>query len=432
VVAFRDASTGIAILLAMVVVVSRADLWNLSIPFLGGGLKPNDVLIAAVLAGWIVRSCSNKRFDWARMANPVTLSAVLLVTWGAISVLRSTSAGVPFKVCLSEFRPLLSYLLVLPVVSEFDGARIRRVFNVVMLASLGAAGQAVYYYSIGVGEAATSAGALRVRPINFSYLLIVLLAAMASYSTRRLSLVRALGIGGTAAVGMAITLFRSSILGLAAGMAFLAAAAGSQARRRLALFVGLGATLVCGAYVSNSTDGRNLIGGVLDRVKSIPSYRSDVSSTHRLREWAAVMDLVKREPLAGIGLGARVTFYSPEYSNRLRRYGFWSSDLFIHNSYLWAAATMGLVGLLPLLLLLAVPAVCAIGRLSVGDIDPEQRALLLTCSSAMVALAVIAVFGPMLTSLNEAPFVAFATASMWVCSQPASTRRFAGEGGGYS
>jgi O-antigen ligase len=159
------------------------------------------------------------------------------------------------------------------------------------------------------------------------------------------------------------------------------------------------------------------------RIWSIDDYDNDVSAQHRFNEWNAALRLFEENPVAGAGLGTRVQFHSPMYSDDEKpREGYWSDDFYIHNAYIWIATKMGTAGLVIYLFLfgIALKAALTAARFST---NPEERGLLLGIIGALVSLIVLSMFGPTVFTINQAPFAAFAFAIAHTLSEEASTRR---------
>src|SRR5690606_29030563 len=138
---------------------------------------------------------------------------------------------------------------------------------------------------------------------------------------------------------------------------------------------------------------------------SIGEYEHDVSAQHRLSEWSAATRTIAANPVTGAGLGARVEFYSPLYNEQQNRMGYWSSDGYIHNSYLWLLAQLGLI--------LFISLRTALRAIRIAPPGPD-RAVLVALAACVVATLVAAVFGPLLNMDNMTPFVAFALAAIHV------------------
>ena len=130
------------------------------------------------------------------------------------------------------------------------------------------------------------------------------------------------------------------------------------------------------------------------------------------REWSAALDIVRRHPLTGGGLGTRVGFYSPMYGEVSHRMGYWSSDIYMHNSYMWMLTKMGLVGLGCFLALLAaaVREVLLHGRRA----RALPRTLLAGLLATLVLFVICSFFGPIFNVDESSGIVAFTIGSLCV------------------
>ncbi len=149
-------------------------------------------------------------------------------------------------------------------------------------------------------------------------LMLVSVMLVAQLFARRPILPRALlgAIGLPAAIALALTYSRSSWVGLAAGIAFLAVGR----ERRAAVLLGLG-----GAAVALLPQGRAIVGRLGEAFSA-----SDPASVMRLAEYRNAVEIISRYPIFGIGFG-----------------GAPSVDLAVGVSsmYLTIAEQMGLLGL---------------------------------------------------------------------------------------
>ena len=159
------------------------------------------------------------------------------------------------------------------------------------------------------------------------------------------------------------------------------------------------------------------------RIWSIDDYDNDVSAQHRLNEWNAALHLYRENPVLGAGLGTRVQFHSPMYSDDEKpREGYWSDDFYVHNAYVWIATKMGTAGLVIYLFLFgsAFKAALTAARSSA---NPEERGLLIGILGALVSLIVLSMFGPTVFTINQAPFAAFAFAVAYKLSEEGRSPR---------
>ena len=105
---------GLTILVFILAILNRERLFALSLPFLGGGLKPTDVILVSILLGWFARlSLGQHGFPWRAQA-PV----IAFVVWCTVSAVIGIVHGYSYKDSLMELRPILQLLLVFPIITE--------------------------------------------------------------------------------------------------------------------------------------------------------------------------------------------------------------------------------------------------------------------------------------------------------------------------
>jgi O-antigen ligase len=416
---FLSSQVGVAASILAVTLFNRDQLFTASIPLFGGGLKPTDLLLLATLAGWAGRQLfTRKASSWVPV--PIVGLSLGFVVWALISAVSGIFRGAFYKDSLLELRPLFQYTLVLPILTEFSLADIRRLCRLILVAALAVAFKAVYLYLQGRGsEASYAGGAIRIMDVGFSPLLIGTLMALAFYvGSERHRLAYALMSLATL-LGLAVTMQRSAFLALPISLLAMTHLLSPRHRLRLAAGVALVCVLVAGgaAAMSVGSVGKtNLISAVTGRFLSIADFGEDVSAQHRLREWTAALDIVRRHPITGGGLGTRVGFYSPMYGEARQRMGYWSADIYMHNSYMWVLTKMGIVGLACLLALLVatVREVLSIPRYKKRNI---QTFLLAGLFSTLVVFVIASFFGPMFNEDVSTPVVAFTIGGLCVLAR---------------
>jgi len=428
--ALGSAEIGVAALIAAVALFQRDQLFALSIPFLGGGLKPTDILLALTLAGWAARAAARAATRTAAEAlwpgaapglaplpRPVTWILLGFVAWASLSAVAGIMGGNGFKESLLELRPLLQYLLFLPIVASLGSRSIRRIIIVMLVAAAVSSLNAIAQYLGGGGnEALFTGGSMRITAVPYAYMLFAFIFAVllrAGGSRHRLLLY---GLAVLALGGLAVTLFRAAFLGLAAALAFATWAAAPAMRRRLlrhAFLLLLAVPIGAGAIGIGAAGSPELVPALLSRMASVGAYERDISAQHRLSEWSAAARTIAANPVTGAGLGARVEFYSPMYDEQQNRMGYWSSDIYIHNSYLWVLAKLGLIGFILFGATLALSLRTALRALRAAA-PGQDLAILVALAACIVATLVAAMFGPLLNMDNTTPFVAFAIAAIHV------------------
>ena len=160
----RRPEFGALLIIVLVSIVPRSVLFDRGLPFGGGNLKVTDVLLVLTLGSWLAgRATRPMRF--ALPSRSVTALLVGTVGFALIGVVTAHVRASSFKLSLLEMRPLLSYLLVFPLVSGASSwRRFERGLVLVFAAAAASACVAIAEYVNGVGEAATfTGGALRIQ-----------------------------------------------------------------------------------------------------------------------------------------------------------------------------------------------------------------------------------------------------------------------------
>ena len=420
---FQSSQIGVALSILAVALFRRDELFTASIPVFGGGLKPTDILLVATLAGWAVRQLAFRRSSWIPV--PVVGLSLAFVAWGLVSAVAGIQHGAFYKDSLLELRPLLQYTLVVPILTEFSSRDIQRLCRLFLIAAFLVAIRALHLYLQGKGlEASYTGGAIRIMDVGFSPLLIGSLMALAFYiGSERRRAIYAL-VSFVTLLGLVVTMQRSAFLALPVSVFAMTFLLSHRHRLRLAAGVSLVCVLVVGGAAATSLGSAgktNLLSAVTGRFLSIADFGQDVSAQHRLREWTSALAIVRRHPLTGGGLGTRVGFYSPMYGEVQKRMGYWSTDIYMHNSYMWVMTKMGIVGLACLLALLVatVREVLAGARLPRGNI---QASLFAGLFATLATFVIASFFGPLLNEDVSTPVVAFTLGGLCVLARPTPSR----------
>jgi O-antigen ligase len=141
------------------------------------------------------------------------------------------------------------------------------------------------------------------------------------------------------------------------------------------------------------------------RLASVADFNRDVSGQHRIHEWKAAAHEIKAHPLAGIGLGNTITYWTPMYSPETHMMGGMTTTWYIHNSYVWFALKLGLAGagaFISLLVLQLVRARAALRTIT----DPRRRRLMLGALATLAALLIVSFTGPQLNEDFSTPYIA--------------------------
>lgn len=407
--ALASLELGLSILLATVVLFPREQLFQFSLPLLGGGLKPTDILFCAMFLGWMARAFNGRSVEMSHVPRVLTFLLIAFVTWAVFSAAYGIHEGVNFKDSLYELRPLLQYLLFFPIVTELNRRSVQRLIYVILAASVAIAIKAVISFITGEGgEASYTGGFTRVMDIEFSYLLFSILISLTVYIQRLGRPILLLACVAINLGGLAVTFQRSAFLGMGAAFLFLFILSDHRAKKRFlnwGLAVATILLLLFPLFAVNSSEERNFLLALRYRLASVLDYKADDSAQHRFEEWTAASNIIKAHPVTGGGLGLRIQFYSPLYSEETNTTGYWSDDFYMHNSYIWVATKMGVTGLLLFLSLIFIALRHAI--LLSRTYNGMERAQVLSLAVSLIALIVISLFGPMFNTPNLTPFVAF-------------------------
>ncbi len=420
------------VLMSAVVLFQREELFEWSIPLFGGGLKIPDVILMLGLTGFVLRSVfADQWVQSSELQNRDTrtfkIVLSLFIAWAFLSAFLGIRRGLPYKDSLLELRPLVQYLWFFLIVQTLRVRQLKRVLIVTFGMCFVISIQGLVLFAKGEGTVGTfNGGYVRIMSVEFSYLLFCCLMSAALYlgaNRYRAAMIAGMVVSFAALV---VTFQRSAFLGLAAGLAIILFWLGSQAIEHL-LWSGLTLLLVLAAvipaaWVVKPELFRPLI-ALEERLASIEDFREDDSAQHRFREWRSSLDLIRSHPIVGNGLGTRVVFFSPEYEREGTKKGYWSHDIYIHNSYVWTTVKMGLIGLGFLLTMIIMIFQRGFQFLRSQSGSAENRVLTLGLLACLAALVVISFFGPMITSPNLTPFVAVVGATIWLVDRESSEGR---------
>lgn len=425
---------GALLIIVLTAVLPRTVLFDRGLPVAGGSLKITDILLLLTIGGWVVHLVLHH----GRLALPSKLTTALLAALLAaalVSLGTANALGAPRKLSLLELRPLLSYLLVFPIVS---GVRSRKQLDrgivVVLVAAAASSLIAITEYVRGAGGAATFAdGAIRVQNAVYLYPLLAVIWAVVALAYFRSSRAR-LAVTLLAAVGLGgifFTFARGAWIAILTVVPLIVVLLPARGRVRLLIWsLPLATVAAAGVLTLNALSIRgvqNPLSAGLSRLESLGGYRGDVSSEYRIAEWSRALAVIRQHPLTGIGLGNSITFESPMYSAQYNTYGFTFSTYYIHNSYIWFALKLGLFGAAMAIGLVVEVCVRAYRGLR-RAIDPSVHMILLASLASVVALAILATSGPHLNIDNATPAVAALIAAIEVtCSRlDADSRRASG------
>ncbi len=406
---------GALLFLCLVSALPNGVLFDHPIPLFGGALKATDLILVATLGSWVARAAVCR---WeVRLPSGATTALVLLaIGLAVVSIL--VADGKPSQHSLFELRPLLSYLLIFPIIS---GVRSIREAELGLALYLSAAAVAclitVWRYAHGEGQAASyTNGAIRI--IDSVLLISALLGAIWSavlVPTTRSPLVTA-ALSGLAMLSLAALFFtfqRTAWIALLGALTLLSLRLAKGMRLRLAMralpvvLVALVAVVTVNATASRSV--HNPLYAALTRFTSVADFNNDVSGRYRIDEWKAAGSAIERHPWSGIGLGNTITFWSPMYSPTTHMNGGMTTTWYIHNSYIWFALKVGIVGAIVFVALLLLQVRRAWAALQTR-LDVRRRRLVLGALATLVALLVVSLAGPHLNGDSSTPYIAAAIA----------------------
>lgn len=309
---------------------------------------------------------------------PLLLDRSHGVVFGILLVaLASTVQAFDTSTALTTTTRYASFVALYVVVSQFVGAHVlqRRIAWVLTLASGAAAAIALESYFSGDTVVATLPYA---NPSDFAFILattVPLAFWLLGASPRwRLPL---LGVVALIAAAIVLSLSRGTIVGLAAGLAWMVLVD----RRHIRLVLGGGLLALLVAVLVIRSDPSRFETALLYKQKV-----ADYNVTTRYDAWTAAAELAVEKPLLGVGPG-NFRFYYNELTDRPAG----THNLFVaHNAYLDVAAELGLVAMVLFVLYLAL----IMGRLTVavrrGDGPPGYaRALRVSLVIAIVAAAFV-------------------------------------------
>jgi O-antigen ligase len=418
IVVVRHPEWGALAVVSLAMVVPRETLFGGGIPVGPGSVKLTDALVVLSIGAWVAHRAIDP--GARRLPSPSVTALVLgMVAVGVTGVVVAGLNGVPLQQSLNEFRPFMAFLIVFPLVAFVRGLPgLRQALVAVLSACAVGSAWIVLLYVQGEGSEATfTSGAIRITEVAFlpamlgSVWALVLLPHCRTMAQQ----VSVSLLGVVCLTGLFFTLQRGAWLAFI-GASLLAAALMTPARRARLVVAGvvIAAALVGSVLVFNSFSSAgvgNPLQDGLQRLQSVNSYDVDVSALHREVETKAALEEFRQHPLAGIGLGATLSFFSPLFNPNSGSFGYYSSNTYVHNSYLFMLLKTGLVGLIVLLALLAHTLARGVA-LSRSKQLTEVRIGALGLATTVTALMAVSVSGPHLTSDPATPYVAAAVAGL--------------------
>ena len=266
---------GLTSILILVTLFQRSQLFTFSIPFLGGGIKPTDVLLISILTGWAIRTCIGKK---KLMNNKFFIYIVILfIVWAIMSVFNGVSQGATLKYSLLELRPLLQYLLIIPIVTELEKKSIQRIMWVLLIFSTIISLKAITLYIYGIGEEALYAeGSIRIMSIGFVYPLFAIIVSFVYYIYEFRNKQYYLIVMMLNLAALAITFQRSAWIGLFVSMAFILFCLKNNILRynyfKLIIYVCLIGSIIYASFIVSNSKSANPVLALEKRFSSIFKY----------------------------------------------------------------------------------------------------------------------------------------------------------------
>ena len=148
-------------------------------------------------------------------------------------------------------------------------------------------------------------------------------------------------------IALVLSYTRGSWLALIASLAFLAVIllGNDKARSRSVKTILIFTIFISGMLLLLDLYGVVSVGSIFLRLSLLARDRLDISALSRLSEWQEALRAFARHPIFGAGLGYMFHFYAIGIG--------WNDQTYIHNSYIYVLAKMGVVGAIAFTFLLA-------------------------------------------------------------------------------
>ncbi len=351
-------------------------------------LGPTDLLLFVLIAGVVLEI--TREHDAHRLTGPFTTPIVLLAVATLAGLVTGRAAGATTTAIFPQIRPLLFFIVLVPVagylLSKRDRWRTALTAAAVLIPVKAATGLLTRFHG---GEMAPGQDPVTFYEPTMNFLMVLFLLTVTGAAIRRVHLPRWIWLS-TPVVTLSLLLsFRRSfwvaaILGL-----FLVALVATGRRSRP--FVALGAVaIVLALWVAiaagGSTDSTNPI---IDRAESLSPTRLESTSSdrYRLGEQRNVIAELRAHPLTGLGLGIP---WAMRYPMSERPIG---GLYYTHVTPLWFWLKLGPLGLLSYLWLW-LTAIPLAHRLWRRGPDPLVRVTALAVATGSVGLMVAELTGP--------------------------------------
>lgn len=363
------------------------------------GLLPSDALLAAAFLRAVLL-VPHMPLDRRRRTAVGLILVFVAIT--AVQVVHGLSRGGSFSVVGAEFRHLVGFAVLIPVLTIIDDERSRRRLLsglLVLGLALGLWGIAQWTLKLnfnGTGDlgvrqgvALTTTGVGQLQGGLFIYPVAVLLslAALTSGAVRsrpvRIALLATFVLN---CIDLLVTYERTFWLATLVGAVLILLRSGAQARRRVLAWTPLAAVLVAGAVALTPATFVT----AEQRFLSIGEYGKDSSVHYRVVESEHVLAKINEHPLTGSGLGATIYWGRPTEGVPAAYYNY------SHDGYLWLAWKIGIPGAA---LIVALMLTAAFWR-GDPDADPVYAAVRRGCQATLVTLLIVSVTFPVFNSLE--------------------------------
>jgi O-antigen ligase len=379
------------------------------------GLLPSDALLGAAMLRAVLL------LPQTPIGRPAAFAAGLILVFVAVctvQIVHGLGLGANLSVVGGEFRHLVGFATLLPVLTILGDERSRRrLFGGMLVLGVllgvwgiaqwtlkldfGFAGdlgvrQGVALTTNGVGQLQ---GGLFIYPVAVLLSLGVLAAGTIRRGPVRLALIATFVLN---CVDLLLTYERTFWLATLVGAAIILARAGARARRRALAWAPLAlALLVVAVVLSPAT-----FATAEERLLSVGQYGKDSSVQYRVIESRHVLARIQAHPLTGSGLGATIFWGRPNEGVPDKEYNY------SHDGYLWLSWKIGIPGAALLVLLMVV---AALWRGS-PEADPTYAALRRGCQAALVTLLIVSITFPVFNSL---PITCLAGVLIGIAAVPA-------------
>jgi O-antigen ligase len=333
---------------------------------------------------------------WYVQREPVSVSSgdAWLLAFLALALFSVVTAIVSESKLLlwtREFLMLAGFLFYFPVREVMKSERGRKaVLGTFLLLALVVAAKNLYRYRSGALVAEFLWELIGARQaVNEPLFFAVIIGAVAVWmtTTRRWVRVASLAAILLFSLSLILTFSRGYWLGTLVGVAILFLLGNREERKRLGLLslvAGLGGIAVM--FFVFRQIFYDLFMTVVGRFFTSAAAFEDKSVTNRVAESKAVWDLISRNPIAGAGLGAEISYF-----HLLRRST--QHTYYMHNAYLYLWFKFGIVGLV--VFLVSFGAKIKEGILWLRAVtDEPRRASVMASVAILVAMLEITITSP--------------------------------------